>query len=151
MAVIFAFSSMEGSPWPANTSLSYFLERKGAHVTEYFILTLLSAFFFRTFYRRERPSRVLLLSGTFAFAYAALDELHQYFVPYRGAHISDVGIDTFGVCLALCTLIVARQLSRHLGRKPGARNGNPEPSRKPGESALRELPPKTSQARRKIV
>lgn len=38
--------------------------------------------------------------------YAALDELHQYFVPFRSCNIQDFLIDSAGIILALIVLVV---------------------------------------------
>lgn len=109
MCVIFAFSSMPGSPYPKSTSLGYFLERKGAHVFEYFVLTLLVFRFFRLLFPKEAFRTVMLLSAAFAFSYAATDELHQYLVPFRGASIRDVAIDTGGILLAVLAILFLRR------------------------------------------
>ncbi|MEI9966694.1 MAG: VanZ family protein [Candidatus Moraniibacteriota bacterium] len=108
LAVIFAFSAMPGSPWPQDTSLAYLLERKGAHVVEYFILTWLIFAFLRAQAPQEGRLRLLIGAVVCALAYAATDELHQFFVPYRGASLRDVGIDLFGILLAAGTLALAR-------------------------------------------
>ena len=73
--------------------------RKGAHVLEYFVLSILVL-------RGIRGSRsgwrwswgataVLMAAG-----WAALDELHQAFVPSRGPSIYDVMIDVCGAVAA---------------------------------------------------
>ncbi|PWK13899.1 VanZ family protein [Tumebacillus permanentifrigoris] len=93
-----------------------FFVRKGAHITEYFILALL---FWQTFAatRLARPW-VFLLAASCSVLYAASDEWHQSFVPNRTGHPIDVGMDAVGVVLAmlLCLLWQGSQrkkLSRH--------------------------------------
>ncbi|HEV2490895.1 MAG TPA: VanZ family protein [Candidatus Acidoferrales bacterium] len=73
--------------------------RKGAHVFEYFVFSLL---LLRTI-RGERPGwRVTwgLAVILIVFAYACTDELHQAFVPGRGPAFSDVLLDTSAGVLA---------------------------------------------------
>ena len=104
MGVIFGFSTLPGKVTAGPPPLWYFIERKGAHVVEYAMLTLLAFHFFRRSFTRESLGRVLSLSATFALMYGATDELHQYFVPGRGARMSDVLIDGLGV-LCMATVI----------------------------------------------
>ena len=111
MAVIFFFSHRPGSPWPANTSWSYFLERKGAHVVEYAVLLIISAQVFSFWFQKESTKKILFVAAGWSLMYAALDELHQFFTPYRGAHMRDVAIDALGIMLAV--LIVAVVFSWH--------------------------------------
>jgi len=73
--------------------------RKGAHVFEYFVFSLL---LLRTI-RGERPGWRLtwgIAAILIVFGYACTDELHQYFVPGRGAAFSDVMLDTSAGVLA---------------------------------------------------
>ena len=65
--------------------------RKGAHITEYAVL---GALLYRAF-EREAPA---FLTGV---AYAATDELHQYFVRGRHGAPIDVVIDAAGVALGV--------------------------------------------------
>lgn len=98
MGVIFFFSSLPGNGY-TDTSLSYYMERKGAHVTEYAILMLLAVRLATALFPREEFKKNLFLAGIFSIAYGATDELHQFFVPFRGAMMSDVLIDSCGVVL----------------------------------------------------
>ncbi len=106
MAVIFAFSTLPGKEMAGPPPLWYFIERKGAHVVEYAVLTLLAFRFFQLSFYREALGRVLLLSALFALMYGATDELHQYFVPGRGARFSDVVIDGLGVLLSAFLIVL---------------------------------------------
>lgn len=99
MGVIFFFSSLSGSEYPYQVTLSYFMERKGAHVIEYAALMFFVARFVMAVFPRETIKRVLSLAAVFSITYGASDELHQFFVPYRGAKISDVLIDGLGALL----------------------------------------------------
>jgi hypothetical protein len=101
--------------------------RKGAHVSEFALLSLLAwrAFRLATFqpiagkpFEADRggfwtwhgPSaaKSLLLS----LAYAISDELHQSFVPSRQASALDVGIDLCGALFALLLLFAASRWRR---------------------------------------
>jgi len=110
MAIIFAFSAMPGSPDSFEPTFSFILERKGAHVVEYFGLTLLAYRFLELLYARESFRRLLLAASAFALAYGALDELHQFFTPYRGAKLTDVGVDLIGILLAAALLVFFRRI-----------------------------------------
>lgn len=73
--------------------------RKSAHLTEYFIFSLLLL----RGIRRERKGLRLtwaLAAIGIVLCYAALDEFHQSFVPGRTAAVTDVMIDTCGGILA---------------------------------------------------
>lgn len=88
-AVIFAGSSVQGSPNPDPTWADWGL-RKSAHLFEYAILYLLAR---RAF--SDGPRAFL-----FCVAYAVSDEWHQTFVPYRMGQARDVLIDALGAFLA---------------------------------------------------
>ena len=102
MGVIFSFSSLSGSPYSFDPPLWYYLERKGAHVFEFAFLFILAVRFFFAIFPREVFSRVLLLASIFSITYASTDELHQFFVPYRGAKMTDVLIDGASVLFVAC-------------------------------------------------
>ncbi len=71
----------------------HFLIRKGAHFTEYFIFSLLVL----RGIRGERGGwklRWALAAVALAACYAALDEVHQAFVPSRGPSAWDSLLDT---------------------------------------------------------
>lgn len=103
MAVIFFFSSMPGAISGAIVSYDNLLVRKGAHVFEYLVLSLLSYNAFRLTYPRERRGFLVLLSVTLSLLYAFSDETHQLFVPGREGKLSDVGIDAVGIVLGAVT------------------------------------------------
>ncbi|MDD5686402.1 MAG: VanZ family protein [Elusimicrobia bacterium] len=74
--------------------------RKGAHITEYFILTLLLIRAFRRSFRISFPLMVLLPS-IFSFLYACSDEYHQTFIKNRCGTPWDVLIDTLGILIVV--------------------------------------------------
>jgi VanZ family protein len=85
---------------PDALALMHHIIRKCAHLTEYFILSLLILRGIRAGRSGLRwkwaLATILLVAG-----YASLDEFHQSFVPGRTAAVTDVMIDTTGGAIAL--------------------------------------------------
>lgn len=108
MGIIFAFSHQPGSGSNAEPPLWYILERKSAHIFEYAVLLLLSAFFFRQLFIQEKIGRILLIAYLFAITYGFLDEVHQSFIFGRGAKFSDALIDGGGALLMVTVLLLWR-------------------------------------------
>lgn len=111
MGVIFYFSDQPNSNKVTEEifgSLNYFV-RKGAHMTEYAILFLLS-FWFQASISHNQSARAkgklaffdrrFSLPFLFAVLYAMSDEWHQSFVPGRTALVSDVVIDSCGAAVS---------------------------------------------------
>ena len=96
-AVIFTFSSIPS----LSTGLGTWdtILRKGAHLTEYAVLGVL-------LYRALGREPLALAVG---IAYAATDELHQYFVPGRHASPVDVAIDAVGVAAGMLVWLRVRE------------------------------------------
>ena len=96
-AVIFTFSSIPS----LSTGLGTWdtILRKGAHLTEYAVLGAL-------LYRALGREPLALAVG---IAYAATDELHQYFVPGRHASPVDVAIDAVGVAAGMLVWLRVRE------------------------------------------
>lgn len=98
MGVIFYFSAQEGSGHQYH-DLRMFIERKGAHVFEYLILTLLGMRMLKYF---NKPlGKSIAYAALISLIYAASDEFHQLFVYGREGKLSDVGIDFIGIIMAL--------------------------------------------------
>lgn len=94
------------------------LVRKSAHVFIYFILGLLVTL---TFYVYGTRNRYGLASVIICVLYAASDEIHQYFIPGRGARVTDVLIDTCGsIAGILVALLMIKMLVSRMGK--GQRN-----------------------------
>jgi VanZ family protein len=74
--------------------------RKGGHVFEYFVFTLLLLYAIRAG-RREWRWSWASIALTCVACYAGLDEFHQSFVPGRGASVWDALLDTSAGALAL--------------------------------------------------
>jgi VanZ family protein len=96
-AVIFAFSSIPSLSSGLGTWDTFL--RKGAHVTEYAVLGAL-------LYRALGREPLALAMG---IAYAATDEIHQYFVRGRHASPVDVAIDAVGVALGMLIWLRVRE------------------------------------------
>jgi len=103
----------------------HFLLRKLAHLTEYAMFAILlygSLSGGKGFAWRPRTAlRCIALAAT----YSLTDELHQAFVPGRGASLADCGIDTAGTALAMLLLyaghrFVQMRASRRAARKESA-------------------------------
>lgn len=95
MGVIFYFSSLQGDGVKYDPPLWFYLERKGAHVGEYFILTLLFVNLFSKKYLKIKE--VLVMSALGSLLYAFSDEIHQLFVFGREGKITDVIFDALGI------------------------------------------------------
>jgi len=74
--------------------------RKCAHLTEYFVLSLLVFRAFKADRTEKHDWRWAFYSILTVVLFACSDEFHQLFVPTRGSSIYDVGIDTVGGILA---------------------------------------------------
>jgi VanZ family protein len=84
---------------PAEIVSAHYWIRKAGHVFVYFVLSLLV---FRGV-RGERTGcrlRWVFEAWLIASAYAVSDELHQWFVPGRGASVADVLIDSAAAAVA---------------------------------------------------
>lgn len=95
MAGIFWFSSMPGGTSGQPLPFDMYAERKGAHIFEYAVLTLLLILLF--WQRRMAFSRTIYLALSFSLIYACSDEFHQLFVPGREGRLGDILIDLVGI------------------------------------------------------
>ena len=82
--------------------------RKAAHFTEYAMMGILVFCLLYAFI--DSIKKRYVCSVLWVFVSAALDELHQYFVPGRWASFADVLLDTCGgaVGAALCCFVLYR-------------------------------------------
>ncbi len=74
---------------------------KVAHFVEYFVFGVLLAGAFAQSSGHQLLRRSLLGAGLLGLLYAALDEIHQRFVPGRFAAVQDVVADALGLAAAL--------------------------------------------------
>ncbi|MCD7810143.1 MAG: VanZ family protein [Erysipelotrichaceae bacterium] len=111
MIIIFSFSVQNGEEssglsssivaWiytHLHISISEFLIRKAAHMSEYGILSLSLIY---GFYQSGFSLKyIILYTLIITFLYACTDEFHQLFVNDRSGQLSDVFIDTCGGAIA---------------------------------------------------
>ncbi|MFH1540718.1 MAG: VanZ family protein [Elusimicrobiota bacterium] len=96
--IIYYFSSIPGLKTPFG--IWDLILRKGAHITEYFILTILLIRAFRKSFRISFPFLVLWPS-VISFLYACSDEYHQIFVKDRCGTPLDVLVDAVGILIVI--------------------------------------------------
>ncbi len=107
-AIIFYLSSLPRSAFPVHTTTA----AKLAHAVEYAVLTLLLIRALETTNIRRR--RAVWIAAALALTYAASDEYHQSFVPYRHPSPLDVLIDTAGIgAVALASQLRQTPKSAH--------------------------------------
>lgn len=86
--------------------------RKGAHMAEYAVCTILVAacvIGYRTWSRK-----IAITAFVITACYAMTDEIHQLFVPGRAGRISDVCIDSLGAAVGLLLFsIVLKIMDKH--------------------------------------
>ena len=125
MAVIFGFSAQNGAQSgglsgkialfltrlvqpdavAATEQLEHFV-RKCAHFTEYATLGFFMLLHFQQIGKRVSFRKQWLWAWVAGTAYAAVDELHQMFVPDRGPSVLDVGLDSVGVAVGVALLVL---------------------------------------------
>lgn len=88
-------------------SFFHFVVRKGAHLSAYFILAVLTMFAVETSFSQKRIQAGVVF--VICVLYAMSDELHQLFVPGRSGQISDVGIDAVGAILGIGIYIIVQK------------------------------------------
>ena len=94
IGMMILFSSLPGNKLPE--VVSFWQWDKVAHGAEYFVFTVL---LFRYFVlsRHKTPAEALRLCLLIGLMYAALDELHQLFIPKRECNIYDFAADAAGI------------------------------------------------------
>lgn len=80
------------------TEIEYYV-RKGAHMTEYFLLAICIAF--PLYVYGMRGFLLLFFAWLICVGFACGDEYHQSFVAGRGPSLKDVGIDSIGAFLGI--------------------------------------------------
>lgn len=81
--------------------------RKGAHFSEYLILSLLYFNLLRFYINKNKA---LVLSTILCFLYASTDEFHQLFVEGRAGRFTDVLIDTSGAFTASILVFLVNKI-----------------------------------------
>ena len=90
--IIFYMSSLS-HPLP-KVSIPYF--DKFLHLVEYAILGILAARAFKNSPREKLSRNFIILAIIAAAAYAASDEFHQSFIPFRSCDALDLTVDVIG-------------------------------------------------------
>lgn len=100
---VFLLSHQPGSTTGIGWSppLWYIVERKSAHILEYFLTTLVALRFISLCFPSSTSLSRALATGLFILALAVSDEIHQLFVYARTAKLTDVGFDMLGFLLAI--------------------------------------------------
>ena len=124
MALIFSFSAADGAQSQKQSTVVTkivtevigvepthkdffkieFTVRKVAHLCLFAGLGFIFCGYFGEFQVTKKQR--LLFSTLASMAYAALDEIHQYFVPLRAARLFDVFIDTAGGLIGAATFLL---------------------------------------------
>ncbi|HFC76640.1 MAG TPA: hypothetical protein ENJ27_00180 [Candidatus Moranbacteria bacterium] len=110
--LIFSLSSMKGNATHKNIDIWFYIERKGAHIMEYFILTILLLRLFS--YEKVERIKAIIFAGGISLLWAFSDEVHQLFVFGREGKISDVGIDFIGIFLAITLNLILVKYRRKI-------------------------------------
>ncbi|UTX51105.1 VanZ family protein [Candidatus Saccharibacteria bacterium TM7i] len=99
----------------ADGNLLTFFVRKSAHFILYFILGVLV---FNALHKTV-PSRrkAILISICVVFGYAALDEIHQLFIPGRSGEVRDVLLDTVAGTIGIGVFASIQSLRARLALK----------------------------------
>lgn len=111
------FNSLTGGHWSRDfmESLTTYFEhpvRKLAHFAEYACMGVLLYIIWSQWVSVRKLLCLLILS--WVFVSAALDELHQWFVPGRYASVADVLLDTCGGAFGMLLMILAGRIYRSL-------------------------------------
>lgn len=111
------FNALTGGHWSRDfmESLTTYFEhpvRKLAHFAEYACMGILLYVIWSQWMSVRK--HLCLLVPSWVFLSAALDELHQWFVPGRYASIADVLLDTCGGAFGMLLMILACRIYRSL-------------------------------------
>ncbi len=108
--IIFYFSSLSNpysTPIPGQTAT---LLNPLMHIGEFGLFSFLIFF---GFFSKVKPIYLLTIS----FFYAVVDEVHQFFVPYRYFDVFDLIVDSVGVVLGFIAYLLAKNLYLSFKRK----------------------------------
>lgn len=81
-----------------------FIVRKGAHITEFAVLGVLTSLLISQYIDKRRiwyPASIVC-----SVIYASTDEFHQLFVPGRGGQVRDVLIDSIGILIGCSAVLL---------------------------------------------
>jgi VanZ family protein len=108
---IFALSSLPASALP--TSVPDIIP----HFLEYALL----AFFFVQMFRSPKKPRMMALALALLILLAALDELHQWFVPTRFCSLKDLLVDAIGSLAGIAAFFFLRRWAARPHQRSWAR------------------------------
>lgn len=115
--IVSTYNDLANKNWSADelgtyTDKIHYYVRKGAHISEYFILAVTIVLPLYVVFKL-RGIALILLAGIICVGLACGDEYHQSFVSGRVAAPKDVLIDSIGICAGIiCTQIIC-----FIGRK----------------------------------
>lgn len=89
--------------------------RKIAHFSIYTLVGILMMALMSTY--DISKNKQILVSILVGIIYATSDEIHQYFIPGRSAMVTDVLIDTAGVCLGVLIVLIVLQIHIKIRKK----------------------------------
>lgn len=118
--IAFFWPDFQSLPAGKRAEISFwvsFAVRKTAHILEYAALGFSLVLHLRVWAKYAAVRRLWLTAFGIGTAYAALDEIHQFFVEGRGPKVYDVGFDCLGLLagmlfLFLCLRLAARRRER---------------------------------------
>lgn len=84
--------------------------RKGAHITEYFLLA--ASISFPLYVYRIRGFALVMVAGLFCVLFACFDEYCQSFISGRVGTIRDVCIDSIGILAGILTVRIIGYIGR---------------------------------------
>jgi len=100
-------SSQSTLPQPPGVLLGW---DKMQHLLAYGVLGAAIGLWVPLGFWKRRPWRAVLLTTAIGSIYGAIDEIHQYFVPYRDSNVFDWVANTLGSFLgALVIMLVMRK------------------------------------------
>lgn len=117
IGIVTTFDSLFDQNWEKDTMEDYaekieYPIRKAAHVSEYLILTLLTAIPLGVY--GVRGKKLILSLFLFCVLCAAGDEFHQSFIPGRSPQFTDVLIDSIGILIGCGILsLILRDRTSH--------------------------------------
>ena len=112
LSVLGVLKGLDGQERRAVILQYNFLVRSVAHVVIFFVLALVSCFFWK-FLGVKRPCLITLITS---LVYAVLDEIHQIFVPGRTFEFEDILLDLLGITLAVVLFSLIIYLKRKKGK-----------------------------------
>ena len=80
-----------------NVEILTFIIRKLAHITEYFILSILMI----NCLKDSKIKNIFIIAILLSILYSCTDEIHQLFISGRSGSIIDVMIDSIGIILGI--------------------------------------------------